>query len=543
MTINTEGTGERSLFVSYISEVPVWKSTYRIVLNGKARKDPLLQGWAIVDNTVGQDWDKVSLSLVAGAPQSFVQNVSQPFYARRPVIGVSSALNVAPQTYQATMIPGGSRVTGMITDPSGAGISGARVAAYNSNGEIVGQAFSTPSGQYNLGGLPDGLLRVEVELAGFVKNTFTAGASGGGMTQRDVTMQVGSSNQSVTVSASSAQVMAETSTVQGATLGSGSMLGRARNFTAPSARAVGAGMGGGVGGGVFRPTAQAQELGDLFEYKLKEPITIHKNSSALVPIVQASIGAEKVSIWNESAGIPRPTRALWLTNTTNDTLDGGSFSVLEEDTFAGEGIFEAIRPAEKRLAGYAIDLALNVTSKFDSGSQRIARVRISKGTMSQEYEVRERKTYTFRNEDSTPRTVIIEHPVRTNYELRGDTKPIETTASLMRFRLTIAPKETAALPVEEVRPLSSVFQISSITSEQLMMFVEGKTINQGIESALRSVIAHRARLVLARNAVIRREEVRLQVVVGGGNEGAGTGCLELLPVHVHHKEDVRHHLH
>src|SRR6267142_198436 len=71
MTLATTGTGERQLFVSYISEVPVWKTTYRLVLSEKASKRPLLQGWAIVDNTVGEDWNNVELSLVAGSPQSF----------------------------------------------------------------------------------------------------------------------------------------------------------------------------------------------------------------------------------------------------------------------------------------------------------------------------------------------------------------------------------------------------------------------------------------------------------------------------------------
>jgi hypothetical protein len=70
MVISTDGTGARSLFVSYISEVPVWKSTYRLVLSSKSGQKPLLQGWAIVDNTVGEDWNNVQLSLVAGAPQS-----------------------------------------------------------------------------------------------------------------------------------------------------------------------------------------------------------------------------------------------------------------------------------------------------------------------------------------------------------------------------------------------------------------------------------------------------------------------------------------
>src|SRR5271168_1285058 len=67
ITISTAGTGERNLYVSYISEVPIWKTTYRIVLPTKPEKKPLLQGWAIVDNTVGEDWDNVELSLVAGA--------------------------------------------------------------------------------------------------------------------------------------------------------------------------------------------------------------------------------------------------------------------------------------------------------------------------------------------------------------------------------------------------------------------------------------------------------------------------------------------
>ena len=89
MVIADDGAERRNLFVSYISEVPVWKATYWIVLGPK----PLLQGWAIVDNTVGQDWENVSLSLGAGAPQSFVQNVSQPQYARRPVVALTEAMN------------------------------------------------------------------------------------------------------------------------------------------------------------------------------------------------------------------------------------------------------------------------------------------------------------------------------------------------------------------------------------------------------------------------------------------------------------------
>src|SRR5207247_1917440 len=103
MTISAVGTGERNVFVSYISEVPVWKSTYRIILSEKPGEKPLLQGWAIVDNTIGEDWKDVQLSLIAGAPQSFIQDISQPLYARRPVVALPQSAMLTPQTHEATV--------------------------------------------------------------------------------------------------------------------------------------------------------------------------------------------------------------------------------------------------------------------------------------------------------------------------------------------------------------------------------------------------------------------------------------------------------
>src|SRR5215469_13298189 len=71
MVISAQGSGARNLFVNYISEVPIWKTTYRIVLGSKPGRKPLLQGWAIVDNTIGEDWNNIELWLVAGAPTFF----------------------------------------------------------------------------------------------------------------------------------------------------------------------------------------------------------------------------------------------------------------------------------------------------------------------------------------------------------------------------------------------------------------------------------------------------------------------------------------
>lgn len=509
MVVSADGTGDRSIFVSYISEVPVWKSTYRIVLDSKSGPG-LLQGWAIVDNTVGQDWEKVELSLVAGAPQSFIQNLSQPYYSRRPVVPLPEAYAAAPQTFEATVTLGRARLAGTVSDPIGAGLGGATVRALDGSGTVVGSTTTNLAGAYSLDFLPEGPLRLSVTAPGFRPGLVEATASAAGGRQ-DLRLEIGNVTETVTVSASTPEPQTEASTaIRSSRLGSGGNLGGGRasgtrmipasppkSFDAPSeARAR------------LQAAASGGDLGDLFEYKLKQPITIGKNRSALVPIVQSGIPAEKVSIWNESSGVRRPMRALWLTNSTGLTLDGGSFSVIEQETFAGEGIFEPIRPGEKRLVSFAVDLALTPGSTTDEERQRVSRCRVSRGVMTQHSEFRQKKTYTFRNQDSSPRTVIVEHPVRTGYELRSAVRPDETTAGFMRFRMKVDPKQTASLVVEEALPSETVVQISDITSDQVALFIREKSIDGSIEAALRPVLAQKSVIagLLSRDSGLDEEQ-------------------------------------
>ncbi len=98
-TLYAEGTGERTLRVGYLRESPVWKATYRVLLNGADK--PLLQGWAVVDNTSDDDWVDVQLALVAGLPVSFVHDLYTPRYVRRPVVEVQETTGVLPPMAEA----------------------------------------------------------------------------------------------------------------------------------------------------------------------------------------------------------------------------------------------------------------------------------------------------------------------------------------------------------------------------------------------------------------------------------------------------------
>src|SRR5215213_451930 len=87
ITITSAGSGQREMIVSYTIAAPIWKTTYRVVLDEAGK--PFFQGWAIVDNVSEEDWQNVQLSLVSGSPISFIQQLQKPFYRYRPVVPTS----------------------------------------------------------------------------------------------------------------------------------------------------------------------------------------------------------------------------------------------------------------------------------------------------------------------------------------------------------------------------------------------------------------------------------------------------------------------
>ena len=97
VTLNFLGDGKRQVRVGYIQETPIWKTSYRLVL--KDDEAPFLQGWAIVENTTEEDWNKVDLTLVSGRPISFIMDLYEPLYVQRPVVEPELFASLRPQTY------------------------------------------------------------------------------------------------------------------------------------------------------------------------------------------------------------------------------------------------------------------------------------------------------------------------------------------------------------------------------------------------------------------------------------------------------------
>ena len=432
LTLTARGTGTRDLRVSFLSEVPVWKSTYRILFTDRPAttgaaasnktETATLQGFSVVDNTTGEDWKNVRLSLIAGSPQSFLQPLAQPIYARRPEIPIAQDAQLAPQTHA-------SGVDMLKEDgaPQVAGVAG-----------MAGVSMGSGSGAGIAGGVMGGI------------GTAPRAMQSQQVFGRGQNAQVGMAVDAL--SNNSSMIPYET-----------------------------------VAAGSIAPNTTTAAFDDFFAYNLTDPVTIPRNGSALVPILQTQVQSERVTLWSPSQSMP--LRALWITNSSDLTLDRGSFSIVENGAFGGEGLLDTIHPGEKRLLSYAADQAVHVAVDHRNDSRRVTTISASKGVLrATSAEVAEVE-YLVHNAAPETRTVIVEQPRRGGWTLDSEPPPAETTATAYRFRVATAPKETVRLHIGERHTFYQNFRLVDSSEQQLSLFLHNANASAAMMQQLEPVFA------------------------------------------------------
>ncbi|MDI6788086.1 MAG: hypothetical protein QME51_06925, partial [Planctomycetota bacterium] len=93
--IQTTGKGERNIQIGYLIEMPIWKTSYRLILPEEPKAKPYLQGWAIMENPTDEDWNEVNISFVAGNPISFKLDLYTSYYPTRPIISLATLIPLA----------------------------------------------------------------------------------------------------------------------------------------------------------------------------------------------------------------------------------------------------------------------------------------------------------------------------------------------------------------------------------------------------------------------------------------------------------------
>ncbi len=414
LSLRFDGEGERRVRVGYIRETPIWKTTYRLVVG---EEESLLQGWAIVENVGESQWEGVRLSLISGQPISFVMDLDEPIYVRRPHVGLELLGSVASRLHEADLA--------------------AREAEFLAHG--------------NRRRISGGL----------------GGGFGGG----------------------------------GAGFFGGSGASPEKEKPLDPGRGVDA-------------VATGADVGELFEYEIKSPVTLASRKSALLPIVDAQVNVEKLSVYNASTHQRHPLTALRLTNSTKLHLMQGPITVFDGGAYAGDARIRSIPPGSKRLVTYALDLEVEVDRVAWPLVKTRTQFTINQGVIHIQHREQQGTIYTIKNSRDAARGVLVEHPLRpdrADWKLIAPEKPTEKTRQEYRFLVDAQPGETALLTIQEERLVGTQVVITDVDSSVLVKYASDVTIDEEIQQALADIVRRRS-AVQDLIAQRRRLEAKTQLI-------------------------------
>lgn len=421
VVLNFTGQGRREVQVGYIQEAPIWKTSYRLVLEEDA--PPHLQGWAIVENTTETDWNNVALTLVSGRPISFVMNLYDPLYVPRPVVEPELFASLRPQKYQQDLAAAEAEF---------------RKQADGANAQPAAPADKLAAGRA-------------------LRRNRAAEATG---------------------------------------------------------RAGALDLRQGV-----RSLAEATEAGELFQYRIEGGVTLARQQSAMLPIVNESVEGEKVSIFTPAVHPKHPLNGLQLVNSTELHLMQGPITVFDGGTYAGDAQIEDLAPGTRRLISYALDLDTEVVAQSTGSSDLLVSCKLTKGLLLSTRKLARSQTYTVKNSGRRQKKVLIEQPYDSLWKLIEPQQPAEQTRDLYRFAVMAQPGKPVELKVSEERRLDERVALNNLDDNTINIYLNAPVVSQAVKDALGEIIRRKreiAEIVQARQnaeqqiAIVDQEQARIR---------------------------------
>jgi hypothetical protein len=422
VSLNFTGQGRRAVRVGYVTESPMWKTSYLLKLN---RGEAFLQGWAVVENTTDDDWTNVRLGLVSGRPISFQMDLYEPLFVPRPVVEPELFASLRPPTYQGDLQQ-------RVPYATGAGDQLRRKFA-GDQGHGEGKAKDMPKMQE-----PGEAMK---KLAAINEKR-----------DRGIEFQEGVASAALTT-----------------------------------------------------------ELGEYFEYLIEKPVSLPRQKSALLPIVNQPVQGTRVSIYNPTVHAKFPLLGLRFQNSTKLHLTQGPITVFDADSYAGDARIPDIKPGETRLLSYAIDLGTEVEPVERRAPDALLAVKAVKGILYVTDKLQETKTYTVKNRGGQSRVVLIEHPYRPDWKLVRPEKPAERSRDVYRFEVVAEPDKPIMCVVVEEQQRTSQVLLTNTDDERIRFFLRASVTSPKVKAALEEALALKGKLAETR-ARIQKEENALAVI-------------------------------
>ncbi len=464
--IQFKGEGTRRVRIGYVVEAPVWKTSYRLLLPSPGETEGHLQGWAIIENQTEADWENVDLTLVSGRPISFVQDLYTPLYVERPVVAPPTSGTPRPQQYEGG-IPststqeldlGDESIGGVVRDAqTGRPIPGANVVLAAQNRGATADA----DGRYEIRNVPRGQYEVRAQFVGYASPAKSV-RKGSGPARVDFRLERNAAASEEVVPSGMGAPDRAKATAQDESL----QLNAALDLSAS-----------------VETAAETDELGPFFQYSLDD-VTLPRRRSAMLPIVTTPVSVERVSIFNAAEQDQHPLHGAWLENTTGLHLAHGPIAVFDEQAYAGDARLTDVPADQKRLLAYAVDQDVRIDAESETSDQELRVGRIVDGVLETTRTSTARQTYTIANQGDQDKTIVIEHPRQSGWDLVSPAEAEESTPEVHRFRVSVDAGATTDFTVATERVREQTYQLADANTSRIQLYLRANAIPDDVREAL-----------------------------------------------------------
>ncbi|MDP9195234.1 MAG: DUF4139 domain-containing protein [Pseudomonadota bacterium] len=432
LTVRLNGDGERTVRVAYVAEAPLWKTTYRLTVpqQGQGKKGQL-QGWAVLENVSGEDWNNVDLTVASGNPVTFRQQLFDAYYVSRPEVPVEVFGRILPKVDQ-----GAAQYADMDKDMDGRDM--AEEAAF---GRTMGEVSASSVERL----APATVAREkQMRMQGGIPAEMAPAPPPAPMPAR---IEAAASAEAAT------QV----------------------TFHMPKPVTVPRGHS------VLLPIISRDVPVDpvsFYQYAIQgtDPLALVRGSGPSPHPLAA------VRMTNDSdTGLPPGVLTLY----ERDAKSG-------DVSYVGDAQMAPLPAGEDRMVSFALDQKVRIL-RDGAGEELVADGRIADGILQLNIVRRDATTYTVTGAAKEDRTVLIEHPKYEGWTLvQPDPKSVQVTDSAWRIRDTVPAGKTSKITVVTELPQLQTFHLVDLGTGQLQYFAAAKRLSDKVRQALTKLAEYSA---------------------------------------------------
>ena len=513
MKIQLSGTKSHKLKLTYVTESPSWKPSYRITLGQGGRIQ--VQAWAIVDNTSGEDWQAVKLGVGASSAMSFRFDLRHIRVVERETLRSDDLFAQAPPlggaSYGAQQGPVVKNVLAELDDST---LSGEDVREKPKDGEK--RQVTAESGSV---AMPASAPRAisKASQRDYKANAKLPAPSAHRQNQQGI------DEVSQSIVQARGQIVVEGYANKEDTDKLAASLDRAnrareamiRNGVAPERIvALGRGEQPGKNGGVrvvelpIAPSPAGQkgeadkktnEAGSsepigTSHFESESPMTVPRGTSAMVSILNTNAEGEVVYLYDPES--PRgnaefPFRSVRLRNPTESALESGPVTVFGDGRFIGEGLSEPIPAHAQAFVPFALDRQIVIERKNEERDAIRRVLTVQRGVFHTELQHTRHTTLTLHNRLAERATVYVKHTVPPDYALAKSATPNEKLGEAYLFRIVLEPNSKTELKIEESTP---IFSTTDIRTSEGMGLIRAYLSAAAVEGLLKKQVDDLLRL-------------------------------------------------